>query len=444
MNASIHSSQEHTEEHDPQLNAAAHNAPAEQQQVETARKGTNAQPRQNEGDEQQELQASKAEGNAGTEEADNETAQASVESDEAVHNEHGESVETMIRQELATADALLSQQGEDTEVRAASEQQNQAALAQLKGSQGAAEVRLQEPVATGNQRQANQSMNAESVDSRGDSRAEQIVDYLVDNSKSKRKADRQDGFNNAVNTDAAKAGIVGERALAENLNTTRDLLQNLISTEGSKKSRSTPSEAQTQQRAGQSVNVATTTPVENRLANTNTAVATNAAAATGLRQGGGGAGQEQKNWDGLPGQTAFQGTITGAKSNSGKQLPIAQQARNLMMQAAQALPARKSVEGRRLSLTLPMEKHGPVRMILRPGAGETHQMTFIVNSASAAAALRRILPELEETASTFPVEVADISIVTQENQPTAEDSIGFSANKTPTRSASNEVLESRL
>ena len=66
-------------------------------------------------------------------------------------------------------------------------------------------------------------------------------------------------------------------------------------------------------------------------------------------------------------------------------------------------------------------------------------MTFIANSATAAAALRRILPELEETASTFPVEVVDISIVTQENQATTQDSIGFSQAPASLGSSSNRV-----
>lgn len=411
------------EEHDPQLNAAGHSAPAEQREANDASKSTAAHSKHNEQGEKQGLQASEADQNIAKEEAENERVNDNAQSEDLTQSESSEDIEMIVAEELALAQAQLQDMGHTDAVQAQAAQQAQA-LAAAQGSMTTHDAKAKAQETLGGSAGPTGRSSAQVMETRVDSTAEKIVDYLADHGTREQQVENQRKLVASANANATQSGIVGEQATAENLNATRDILQNLNSTDGTQKGRTPTQEAQPQQRAAQSVNVTNTTPAENRLAGANMQPTTNAALASSFRQGAG-AGQGEQNWDGLPGQASWQASIAGSKNTAGKQIPITQHARNLMMQAAQTLPAQKGVEGRRLSLTLPMEKHGPVRMILRPGPGDTHQMTFIVNSANAAAALRRILPELEETASTFPVEVADISIVTQENQATTEDPAGF-------------------
>ena len=430
--------QERSEEHDSQLNAAAHNAPVEKREVDPKDKTMQGPKRDRDGGEDQELTASEAERNTKADDTEALNEQEQAKPQPAADEGEERQFKATIAEEIALAQLALQAEDRGENTKAERNAEKQGAAVQATHSNALQSQELKAQAMTSNQ-EKNRSLRAsESMDSRVDSRAQQIVDYLVENSTQKQRLDGKEQINVSAQAENTQASAVGERALAENLKSTRDLLQNLTTKDGTNKTRNTTPENQGQQRPAQSVNVSNPTLSENRLTNANMGAAASNAATIRTRSGSG-AGAEQQSWDNMPGQTAWQGKVTGSKNDAGKQLPIAQQARNLMAQAAQTLNARQNTEGRRLSLTLPMEKHGPVRMILRPGNGGAHQMTFIANSATAAAALRRILPELEETASTFPVEVVDISIVTQENQATTQDSIGFSQAPASLGSSSNRV-----
>ncbi|HIN72595.1 MAG TPA: hypothetical protein EYM98_08465 [Dehalococcoidia bacterium] len=102
-----------------------------------------------------------------------------------------------------------------------------------------------------------------------------------------------------------------------------------------------------------------------------------------------------------------------AKSTRGQAHQTQQAVRALLQQAAIAMPAKPRLLGRRLSITLPNDHGAPVRMIITPQQGDMHRVAFIVSSQAAQDVLKRMLKEIKEALTSFPIEVSDISIVTE-------------------------------
>ncbi|MBR56491.1 MAG: hypothetical protein CMH54_00375 [Myxococcales bacterium] len=110
------------------------------------------------------------------------------------------------------------------------------------------------------------------------------------------------------------------------------------------------------------------------------------------------------------------------KSTRGQTNQTQQAVRTLLQQASRAMPAKPRLLGRRLSITLPNEQGAPVRMIITPQQGDMHRVAFIVSSQAAQDVLKRMLPEIEEALTSFPIEVADISIMTEPSTESMEPS----------------------
>ena len=108
------------------------------------------------------------------------------------------------------------------------------------------------------------------------------------------------------------------------------------------------------------------------------------------------------------------------KSTRGQTHQTQQAVRALLQQAARAMPAKSRLLGRRLSITLPNDQGAPVRMIITPQHGDMHRVAFIVSSQAAQDVLKRMLSEIKKVLTSFPIEVSDISIVTESSTQSME------------------------
>ena len=116
-----------------------------------------------------------------------------------------------------------------------------------------------------------------------------------------------------------------------------------------------------------------------------------------------------------PAQT-FGRMAAEASANESTPSQLASSARRLMAEAKQ----RPWSPNARVPLELRLdEAQVPMRLRISPTADGQHQVKFLVQSPEARRELRKLLPEIETTLAELPIEVADVQVQLQGNQPVA-------------------------